>query len=98
MPLSEYILLALLATGGAALPDGSTSAKTLDADALAQPNGGAMSSAYIGQEPPKKEDGRLRSTTPPAKSLSKTRHGRKGKVTHRRVRTPETPKKDGGKI
>jgi len=90
MPLSEYILLALLATGGVALPDGSTSAKTIGADALAQPNGGAMSSAYIGQEPPKKEDGHI-------KSLSKTRHARKGKTGHHRINA-DMPKKDGGKI
>jgi len=89
MPLSEYILLALLATGGAALPDGSTSAKTLGADAIAQPNGGAMSSAYIGQEPPKKDDIHL-------KRLSKTRHGRKGKIGRHRFKT-DMPKKDGGK-
>jgi len=91
MPLSEYLLLALLATGGVALPDGnaSTSAKTLGADAIAQPNGGAMSSAYIGQEPPKKDDSHL-------KRLSKTRHGRKGKIGRHRFKT-DMPKKDGGK-
>jgi hypothetical protein len=96
MPLSEYILLALLATGGAALPDGSTSAKTLGADALAQPNGGAMSSAYLGQDPPKKDDIHAYGTTPPAKRLSKTRHGHKGKIGRHRLRT-DMPKKDGGK-
>jgi hypothetical protein len=97
MPISEYILLALLAAGGAALPDGnaSTSAKTLGADAIAQPNGGAMSSAYVGQETPKKEDIHLYGTTPPAKRFSKTRHGRRGKTAHKPIKQPYTPKKDG---
>ena len=90
MPISEYILLALLAAGGVASPDGSPSAAaTIGADALVQPNGGALSSVYLGQETPKKEDIHI-------KRLSKTRHGRKSKVTHHRTRTPETPKKDGG--
>jgi len=90
MPISEYILLALLAAGGAALPDGSpAAASTLGADAIVQPNGGALSSAYIGQEPPKKDDSHL-------KRLSKTRHGRKGKIGRHRFKT-DMPKKDGGK-
>jgi hypothetical protein len=90
MPLSQYLLLALLAAGGVASADGGpTTAATLGANAIVQPNGGALSSVYPPQETPKKEDSHVR-------RLSKTRHGRKGKVTHRRVRTPETPKKDGG--
>ena len=90
MPLSQYFLLALLATGGVASLDGSpTTASTLGADALGQPNGGAMSSAYLGQEPPKKDDIHL-------KRLSKTRHRRKGKTAHKPIKADE-PKKDGGK-
>ena len=97
MPLSQYLLLALLATSGAPLLDGNTNtaAKTLGAEALAQPNGGAMSSAYIGQETPKKEDIHAYGTTPPAKRHSKTRHGRKGKTGHKPIKVDE-PRKDGG--
>ncbi len=43
MPISEYILLALLASGGVALPDGAP-ATTLGAEAIVQPNGGALPS------------------------------------------------------
>ncbi|HXU35829.1 MAG TPA: hypothetical protein VN937_05655 [Blastocatellia bacterium] len=90
MPISEYILLTLLAAGGVALPDGSpTAAAPLGADAIVQPNGGASSSASIGQQTPKKETSRL-------KRLSKTRHGRKGKTAQHRIK-PDAPKKDGGK-
>jgi hypothetical protein len=54
MPLSEYLLLAVLASGGAALP-GAVPNTTLDADAIVQPNGGGLSSVYPGQDtPPKK--------------------------------------------
>jgi hypothetical protein len=43
MPVIEYMLLALLGTAGAAAPGGipsSPSTRTLDADAVTQPNGG----------------------------------------------------------
>lgn len=91
MPISEYILLTLLAAGGVALPDGGrAAAATLGADAIVQPNGGASSSANIGQETPKKEDSHI-------KRLSKTRHGRKGKTGQHRIKS-DAPKKDGGKI
>ena len=91
MPISEYFLLALLATGGLATTDGgATAATTLGADAIVQPSGGALSSVYSGQETPKKEDSHSR-------RLNKTRHGRKGKTTHHRIKA-DTPKKDGGKI
>jgi hypothetical protein len=86
MPISEYVLLALLATGGIASPDGAPAA-TIGADAIVQPNGGALSGAYVGQDPPKKEDSRR------SKYLSKTRHHRKG--NHHPIKQPRTPKKDG---
>ena len=89
MPISEYILLALLATGGVALPDGNpTTTTTLGADAIEQPNGGALSSLDLNQETPKK-GGRH------SKALVKSGH-RHGKVFHHPVKQPRTPKKDGG--
>jgi len=48
MPLFEYILLGLLGSGGAAVLDGApraTSALTMGADAIVQPNGGVVASA-----------------------------------------------------
>jgi hypothetical protein len=48
MPLFEHILLALLGSGGAGLPVGvgmSPSAAALGADAIVQPNGGAIFAA-----------------------------------------------------
>ena len=89
MPISEYILLTLLAAGGVALPDGRAAAATLGADAIVQPNGGALSSAAPVQD--KKDD-----THHKVFSATKSRHHRTGKVSHRRVK-PNTPKKDGGK-
>jgi hypothetical protein len=87
MPLSEYILLAVLASGGAALP-GAVLNTTLDADAIVQPNGGALSSLDLNQETPKKEGRHSR-------TLVKRGH-RHGKVFHHPVKQPRTPKKDGG--
>ncbi len=89
MPISEYILLALLASGGVALPDGSP-ATTLGADAIVQPNGGALSSVYLGQDTPKKEYSKR------SKYLRKREHRRRSKITHHPVKQPRTPKKDGG--
>jgi hypothetical protein len=90
MPISEYILLALLGTGGVALPGGDATVAprtTLGADAIMQPNGGALSSLYTGQNPPKKEDSRR---------FRKTQHGRHHNKVHRHtVKQPRTPKKDG---
>jgi hypothetical protein len=87
MPISEYILLALLATGGVALPDGAP-ATTLGADAIVQPNGGESSSLYLGQDTPPKKGGRHQ------KEFRKRR--RHSKVYHHTNKQPRTPKKDGG--
>jgi hypothetical protein len=88
MPISEYILLTLLAAGGVALPDGAVAAATLGADAIVQPNGGALSSPPPRQD--KKDDTHLK-----VFSKTKVRHHRSGKVSHRKVRQPHTPKKEG---
>jgi hypothetical protein len=56
MPISEYILLALLAAGGIAVPDG-ISTTTLGADAIAQPNGGASTVAHVRKRTDTKKDG-----------------------------------------
>ena len=87
MPISEYILLALLATGGVALPDGAP-ATTLGPDAIAQPNGGASSSVYPGQDTPPKKSKHYR-------QLKHRRHH--SKIRNHPVKQPRTPKKDGGK-
>ena len=89
MPISEYILLTLLTAGGVALSDGRAAAATLGADAIVQPNGGALSSAAPRQD--KKDDTHIRTL-----SKTKTRHHRSGKVSHRKIK-PNVPKKDGGK-
>jgi len=81
MPVLEYILLALLGSAASAPP-----ATMLGADAIVQPNGGAMS---VGQETPKK-DGRIGNKK---RTTNFTRH----KQSRRPVRHPDT-KKDGGKI
>ena len=88
MPISEYILLALLASGGVALPDtGASSAPsmTFGADAIVQPNGG--STTFAVQETPKK-DGSLKTAS---------HKGRRShtKVRHNTVKQQKTPKKDG---
>ena len=88
MPISEYILLTLLAAGGVALPDGTVAASTLGADAIVQPNGGALSSLAPRQD--KKDDTHLK-----AFSKTKVRRHRSGKVRHRTVKQPRTPKKEG---
>jgi hypothetical protein len=86
MPISEYILLALLATGGVALPDGDPTAAPstkLGADAIVQPNGGALSSVIPG-----KWDKR-------SKYLRKRQHRHHSKVYRHPRKEPRTPKKDG---
>lgn len=89
MPLFEYILVALLGSGGAP-------SVTLGADAIVQPNGGALS---VGQETPKKEDGiHIKSRADISgggmkKHPNFTRHKRSGRPVKRTIDT----KKDGGK-
>jgi hypothetical protein len=56
MPISEYILLAMLAAVGVALSDGNTTT-TIGADAIAQPNGGASSVTQVGNRLQTKKDG-----------------------------------------
>jgi len=52
MPLFEYVLLALLGSG----TTGAAPGTTLGADAIAQPNGGAMSASFVGQKKPTKTE------------------------------------------
>jgi hypothetical protein len=91
MPLFEYILVALLGSGGA--PSAPPSV-TLNADALIQPNGGALS---VGQETPKKDDSnRIKRSADVGlafqkKSANYTRHKR----SHRPIKRIYTPKKEG---
>jgi len=89
MPLFEYVLLALLGSGAAAA-DGSAATPPealLDADAIVQPNGGALSS--VGQKTVSKlEKGS------PVKSQQHRRR-RHQSTRHRKPPTPRTPKKEG---
>lgn len=61
MPLINYVLLALIASGGAAGPT-----TTLGPDAMVQPNGGALLGA---EQTPKKDDRRH-----PTLTTNYTRH------------------------
>lgn len=82
MPLSEYILLALL--GSSAISPGATAGKTLAADTLVQPKGGAMA-VGVQDEPKKDGGGRRRSSARrvhrhrrhPIKHYSKDKKGSK---------------------
>jgi len=83
MPISEYILLALLATGAISLPDGNPTI-ALGADAIAQPNGGVESEAnfntgiaLIGQA----------TSGSPGKQTGTGRKGRRKTTTRRNRRT-----------
>src|SRR5713226_3190838 len=62
MPLSDYILLALLASGGAHLPGEVPTSVTLSANAIVQPNGGARS-LLLAQEDKKDEKKGIRPAT-----------------------------------
>ncbi len=86
MPLSEYFLLAMLASGGAALP-GAVPNTTLDAGAIVQPNGGALSSVYPGAV----------AHTRHKRGGEQKELRKHSKVTHRPRKQPQVPKKDGGK-
>jgi len=74
MPISEYILLAVL--GSTAISTGASPAKPLAADVLLQPKGGSMSAP--GQETPRKEGSRGRTHN--------RRHRRH--IKHRRAKKP----------
>jgi hypothetical protein len=87
MPLFEYVLLALIASGGGAGLPTEKPETILGPEAIVQPNGGALLAAQ--DIPPKKEDSKDRH--PMFKHT--LRHGHKHR--HRRPR-PQTPKKDGG--
>jgi len=81
MPIFEYILVALLGSGGS--PSAPPSV-TLGADAIVQPNGGVL---LAGPEQDKKEDIKYRN------KIARTKHRRhpiKPAVTPK-----YTPKKDG---
>jgi hypothetical protein len=86
MLLSEYFLLAMLASGGAALP-GTVPNTTLDADAIVQPDGGALSSVYRGQW----------AHTRHKQAGQQKEFRTHSKVTHHPRKQPRVPKKDGGK-
>jgi hypothetical protein len=94
MPLIEYFLLALMAPGaaatGAAPGTRGATLPIMGADAIVQPNGGALSSSYLGQDTPKKEGTR--------RSRTHRRSGRRHpfKYSRRVQKQPRTPKKDGG--
>ena len=80
MPLFEYILVALLGSGGA--PSAAPSV-TLGADAIVQPNGGAL---LAGQETPKKDD---------SKSVKRRANFTRHKRSSRPIKRIYTPKKEG---
>jgi len=86
MPISEYILLALLATGGIAVTDGNgTSA--LGAEAIAQPNGAASSAAEVGnRREPKKEGGNRITATKPKDTADTSGAQTKTVAPHGRLR------------
>lgn len=90
MSLSQYLLLALLTAGGIApIESHAGGSRLIGTDALTQPNGGAMSDTYVGQQTPKKED----YTRYKKSKIAKTRRQSKGR--HHSRRASETPKKDG---
>lgn len=75
MPLINYVLLALIGSGGAAGLPATTPATTLGPEALVQPNGGVLLSV---QETPKKEDRRRTLTTNYTRHKKHShRHGKK---------------------
>ena len=82
MPISEYILLALLATGGIAVTDGNGTT-TLGAEAIAQPNGGASSAAHERKREEPKKDGGGKITA--ARSKGHRKHKRR---VHKEGTTP----------
>jgi hypothetical protein len=86
MPLIEYFLLALMGSGAAAgAGPGTPPSAVIGADAIVQPNGGAM---LIGQDTPPKKSRRIQ-------ALRRRRHKH-----YRRhpLKTGYTPKKGGRKI
>ena len=89
MPLFKYILLALLGLSGTALSADvpiTPASTTLDADAIVQPNGGALSNVYPGQKKPRNVDSTY---------VRKRQRGRHHKVYQHTVKQPRTPKKEG---
>jgi len=78
MPLFEYVLLALLGSGATGAAPGTT----LGADAIVQPNGGAMSTSMpLAQD---KKDDTKKIRTMESRTRRGHQHRRHGRHTHKK--------------
>ena len=100
MPFAEYILLALLGSTGAAAPGvtpSSPSIRTLDADAIAQPSGGAAGEGYFNAGIGLLEQATGGSTDKGAGTGRKGRHPQSARRSHRAARRHHRTSHTSGK-
>jgi hypothetical protein len=98
MPVFEYVLLALLGSAGAAAPEttpGNPAMRTIAADAITQPNGGAEGNSSLGAGIglPGQATGGSPGKQAGTGRKGKTHFARRHRRGHRHTRTATTGKK-----